>query len=143
MCISFLKKKKERNFNHGNLSMLLPRIVYNKIAFAFLSFFCVSRKERRGYFTPGIEEFDRTSRNERSRMSENALAKRRNILWRGGSFESEGGQIERKKRGGRTRGRVRSREVGAFAIVTSWEHVSRTTLLVLVIQTPLNNFYGS
>lgn len=35
-------------------------------------------------------------------MSEDALAKRRNILWRGGSFESEGGQIEGKKRGRRT-----------------------------------------
>lgn len=30
-------------------------------------------------------------------MSENVLAKRRNILWRGGSFELDGGQIERQK----------------------------------------------
>lgn len=56
-------------------------------------------------FYAGVEEFDGTSGNERSRMSENALAKRRNILWRGGSFESEGGQMEGKKRGRRTGGR--------------------------------------
>lgn len=53
------------------------------------------------------EELKREESNER----ENALAKRRNILWRGGSFESEGGQIEGKKRGRRT---------GEGAITRGW-----------------------
>lgn len=100
VCVSVCSVK-----NYFNDS-IFPNYYYGIFTTKLLShcyhLFSVCHKRTAWIFYAGIEEFDRKSRNEWSRMSENALAKRRNILWRGGSFESEGGQIEGKKRGRRT-----------------------------------------
>lgn len=82
-----------------SFSKLLVGVFIIKLLSHSYHFLRVMREER-GHFTLRSEELDRKSRNRRSRMSEYAFAKGRNILQQGGSFESgkgKGGQIEGKR----------------------------------------------
>lgn len=124
------------------LFKLLLKDIYNKIAFAFLLFFACQGKNSvnisRRYRGARQKRQKREESNERERScKEMQYPLERRVIRIGGWTN------RRKETRGVERETVRSREVGAFAIVTLRKHVSRTALLVPVIQTTLNNFCGS